>query len=151
MRFHLDAFLPYRLSVAAAQISRRFAALYAAEAGLSIAEWRVLAHLAQSGAVSVRDIHARVALDKSVVSRAASRLQEAGLVAKSGHEGDRRLIALCLTTEGKALMQRLARIAEQFQAEIRQELAEDAPAFERALMRLGSNPGQGDPGQGDSD
>ena len=54
MTFHLDEFLPYRLSVAASQISRRFAARYAKEAGLTIPEWRVLAHLDHSGAVSVR-------------------------------------------------------------------------------------------------
>ena len=67
MSFDLDTFLPYRLSVAANQVSRRFAARYAAEAGLSIPEWRVLAHLSRSGAVSVRDITARVNLDKSIV------------------------------------------------------------------------------------
>ncbi|MFN3275409.1 MAG: MarR family winged helix-turn-helix transcriptional regulator [Paracoccus sp. (in: a-proteobacteria)] len=138
MSFHLDAFLPYRLSVAAAQVSRRFAARYGAEAGLSIPEWRVLAHLSQSGAVSVRDIHARVALDKSVVSRAASRLQKAGLVGKSGHDTDRRLIALCLTPDGQALMDRLGRIAQAFQAELRAELGADAGAFEAALDRLGA-------------
>ena len=64
MSFDLDAFLPYRLAVAAHQVSRRFAARYAAEAGLGIPEWRVLAHLSGSGAVSVRDITARVNLDK---------------------------------------------------------------------------------------
>ena len=42
MSFDLDGFLPYRLSVAASRISRRFAALYGAEAGLSIPEWRVV-------------------------------------------------------------------------------------------------------------
>ncbi|MFN3527051.1 MAG: MarR family winged helix-turn-helix transcriptional regulator [Paracoccus sp. (in: a-proteobacteria)] len=139
MTFHLDAFLPYRLSVAAAQVSRRFAALYGAEAGLSIPEWRVLAHLSQSGAVSVRDIHARVALDKSVVSRAASRLQEAGLVHKSGDEADRRLIALRLSPEGQALMARLGRVAEEFQASLIAELGEAAPAFATALDRLTSD------------
>ena len=72
MAFHLDDFLPYRLAVAAQQVSRRFARLYAAEAGLTIPEWRVLAHLNHSGSVSVRDIHTRVNLDKSVVSRAAT-------------------------------------------------------------------------------
>lgn len=138
MTFHLDTFLPYRLSVAAAQVSRRFAALYGAEAGLSIPEWRVLAHLSQSGTVSVRDIHARVALDKSVVSRAASRLQEAGLVEKSGDEGDRRLIALRLSPEGQALMARLGRVAQEFQASLIAELGETAPAFSAALDRLTS-------------
>ena len=136
MTFRLDQFLPYRLNVAATRISRRFAALYGAEAGLSIPEWRVLAHLDRSGAVSVRDIHAHVHLDKSIVSRAASRLEQAGLVHKSGHDTDRRLVTLELTAEGRALMRRLGRIARDFQARLAQELGDDGPALERALSRL---------------
>lgn len=136
MAFELDGFLPYRLSVAAAQVSRRFATLYGAEAGLSIPEWRVLAHLDRSGAVSVRDIHLRVHLDKSVVSRAATRLEEAGLLRKSDHQTDRRLIVLELTPQGQALMRRLGRIATEFQTRLAAELGDDAPAFERALSRL---------------
>lgn len=140
MTFHLDDFLPYRLSVAAAQISRRFAARYAEEAGLTIPEWRVLAHLNHSGTVSVRDIHSRVNLDKSMISRAASRLQEAGLVRKSGHEEDRRLISLELTAQGKMLMQRLGRIADDFQAELLAEIGGDAEAMNRVLALLMTPP-----------
>lgn len=140
MTFHLDDFLPYRLSVAAAQISRRFAARYAEEAGLTIPEWRVLAHLNHSGTVSVRDIHSRVNLDKSMISRAASRLQEAGLVRKSGHEEDRRLISLELTAQGKMLMQRLGRIADDFQAELLAEIGGDAEAMNRVLVLLMTPP-----------
>lgn len=136
MAFELDDFLPYRLAVAASHVSRRFAALYEAEAGLTIAEWRVLAHLANSGPVSVRDINARVNLDKSVVSRAATRLEQAGYLRKSGHDSDHRLVALELTDSGRALMARLGDIAERFQHELMQELAGDAPALRRALERL---------------
>ncbi|MCZ0962645.1 MarR family winged helix-turn-helix transcriptional regulator [Paracoccus benzoatiresistens] len=136
MPFELDQFLPYRLSVAAAQVSRRFAERYAAEAGLTIPEWRVLAHLDGSGPVSVRDITARVNLDKSVVSRAATRLEAAGYLSRSGHDRDQRLVALELTATGRALMDRLGRIAEAYQAELLAELGEDAPAFRRALLRL---------------
>lgn len=136
MPFQLDEFLPYRLAVAAAEVSRRFSERYAAEAGLSIPEWRVLAHLGHSGAVSVRDITRRVNLDKSVVSRAATRLQQAGLVGKSDHSGDRRLIVLELTDQGRALMDRLAILAQDYQAELRDALGPDAPAFERGLRLL---------------
>ncbi|WEF24775.1 MarR family winged helix-turn-helix transcriptional regulator [Paracoccus sp. S3-43] len=141
MSFDLDAFLPYRLAVAAAQVSRRFAARYEAEAGLTIPEWRVLAHLSQSGPVSVRDITARVNLDKSIVSRAATRLEAAGHLRKSGHEGDQRLVALELTDQGQELMARLGRIADAYQAELLAELGDDAPAFRRALLRLSGAPG----------
>ena len=141
MSFDLDQFLPYRLAVAATQVSRRFAERYAAEAGLTIPEWRVLAHLSASGAVSVRDITARVNLDKSVISRAATRLERAGYLRKSDHGTDQRLVALELTDAGQALMARLGRIADAFQAELLADLGEDAPAFRRALLRLA---GQGE-------
>jgi DNA-binding MarR family transcriptional regulator len=134
--FDLDSFLPYRLSVAAARVSRRLAARLEAEAGLSNPEWRVLAHLARAGSVSVRDIHVRVDLDKSRVSRAAARLEAAGLVAKLGNEADRRLVALSLTEAGKALMGRLERIAERFQADLREELGDDAAGLDAALDRI---------------
>lgn len=136
MTFVLDAFLPYRLSVAASHVSRRFARLYGAEADVSIPEWRVLAHLAQAGSVSVRDIHARVDMDKSKVSRAAARLEEAGLVQKLGHAGDRRLVALSLTPAGEALMARLGAIAETFQQEILAELGPLAADLDAGLARL---------------
>lgn len=136
MSFDLDGFLPYRLNVAAAQISRRFEARYGPEAGLTMPEWRVLAHINRSGAVSVRDITLRVNLDKSVVSRAASRLEETGLLRKSGHSSDRRLIVLELTPKGATLMQRLGEIADQFQADLLAELGCDADGLAAGLDRL---------------
>ena len=136
MSFLLDEFLPYRLSVAAARVSRRFAALYEAESGISSPEWRVLAHLAQVGPVSVRDIFARVDMDKSKVSRAAARLEEAGLVQKTGDPQDRRLVALTLTGAGERLMARLSEIANAFQQELLFELGPDAAGLDRALERL---------------
>lgn len=139
MTFNLDEFLPYRLNVAATLISRRFAALHQERSGLSIPEWRVMAHLANEGAVSVRDIHKRVNLDKSIVSRAASRMESAGLLRKSGHETDRRLIALELTEKGHDLMRYLGRIADTFQAELRAELGKDAASFEAGLDRFIAN------------
>ena len=142
MSFDLDAFLPYQLAVAATQISRRFEARYGELTGLTVAEWRVLAHLGRAGTVSVRDIQARVNLHKSVVSRAASSLELHGLVRKSQHGSDRRLVALELTGEGESLMGRLAGIAQEFQGELMDDLGDDAPAFLAALSRLRRDPGQ---------
>ena len=92
----LDSFLPYRLAVIAARVSKSMSVLYAEKFGISIAEWRVIAHLARSERVSVRDIHARVNLDKVKVSRAVSRLEEAGLVLKASNAADNRLLDITL-------------------------------------------------------
>ncbi|MFC2967410.1 MarR family winged helix-turn-helix transcriptional regulator [Acidimangrovimonas pyrenivorans] len=138
--FDLADFLPYQLAVAAARVSRAFAERYRAEFGISIPEWRVLAHLAQAGAVSVREIHARVDMDKSKVSRAAQRLVEAGHVEKRPHAEDGRLIDLRLTPDGAALVARILPIATEFQRELVSRLGPDGAGLKRALRRLMEDP-----------
>lgn len=134
--FDLDSFLPYQLSVAASRVSRAFAERYRRDFGLSIPEWRVLAHLGQSGAVSVREIHTRVDLDKSRVSRAAARLEANGYVTKNPDPDDGRLIKLSLTARGQALVEKLVPVAMKYQAELEARLGAEADSLRRALARL---------------
>ena len=136
MSFDLSAFLPYQLAVVSSRISRAFAERYKREFGLSIPEWRVLAHLAQSDAVSVREIHERVDMDKSKVSRAAARLEASGLIEKRGDPKDRRLLDMRLTEKGRDLMARITPIAEAYQAELLARIGAQAPEFRAALLRL---------------
>ncbi|WP_134679052.1 MarR family winged helix-turn-helix transcriptional regulator [Paracoccus ravus] len=134
--FALDEFLPYRLAVAAGRVSRAFERRYRAEAGISVPEWRVLAHLSQQGEVSVREIEARADMEKSKVSRAAARLEQQGLIEKRDHPGDGRLVSLSLTEEGRAVMARLAPLAIAFQAELQALLGEGSTGFEHSLSVL---------------
>lgn len=136
MSFDLSTFLPYQLAVASARVSKGFAERYRAEFGLSIPEWRVLAHLAQSDAVSVREIHARVDMDKSKVSRAAARLETAGLIEKRENPEDRRLLDMRLTEAGRDLIARIVPIADSYQETVMAQLGSDAEAFRRALLHL---------------
>jgi DNA-binding MarR family transcriptional regulator len=134
--FDLNDFLPYRLSTAASRISRAFAERYREEFGITIPEWRVLAHLYQSGDVSVRDIEARTDMEKSKVSRAASRLETAGYITKAVNDSDRRLLALRLTPRGRDLVARVLPVARQFQAEMRARLGDTAKGLEAGLSVL---------------
>ena len=135
--FELDRFLPYRVSVLAGRVSRGFAERYRSRFGLSIAEWRVMAHLSQADSVSVRDIHLKADLEKSKASRAASRLEAAGLVEKRAAPDDRRLIALSLTAEGRALIDKMIPVARAYEAELMDALPEeDRAAFDRIVDRL---------------
>lgn len=102
--FELADFLPYQIAVLSERVSRRLSLIYGAEAGITVAEWRVLVHLARCHQVSVREIHDCVNLDKPRVSRAVTRLTEAGLVAKTGSATDQRLLSISLTDEGHALL-----------------------------------------------
>ncbi|MEM1064699.1 MAG: MarR family transcriptional regulator [Pseudomonadota bacterium] len=135
-QFDLDGFLPYQLAVAARRVSEAFAARYRNEFGISIPEWRVVAHLSQERAVSVREIHRRVDMDKSKVSRAATRLEERGYVAKRTDPRDGRLVELTLTEKGREMMNVLAPIALAYQSEVLGRLGADATAFQGALETL---------------
>lgn len=134
--FVLDEFLPYQLAVAAQRVSREFAVRYRALYGISIPEWRVVAHLSQESAVSIREIHKRVDMDKSKVSRAASRLEAAGYVTKRVNPQDRRLVELALTDKGRAMMAELAPIAREYEASVMAALGPSGPEFRSALARL---------------
>lgn len=132
-KFDLDGFLPYRLSVLAGKVSKGFARCYGYSFDLSIPEWRVMAHLSQADAVSVRDIHERVDLDKSKVSRAATRLEEAGIISKRIGSKDKRLIELSLTVKGKAMMAALAKLADDYERDL---LAALSPADRQDVDRM---------------
>lgn len=135
--FDLDTFTPYRLAVAAKRLSEGLARLYRAQFGISIPEWRVLVHLAHAGdGASVRDIEARVQLEKYEISRTAKRLEERGLVSKTPGVIDRRLVSLCLTPDGRALMAQLLPLARSYQAEIEAQLGSTFKGFEAGLDRL---------------
>lgn len=134
--FDLMRFTPYRLAVAADKTSEELARQYRARFGISIPQWRVLVHLAHAGDVSVREIEARVAMEKSKVSRAASKLEEAGLIAKRVNDHDRRLVRLSLTDKGQALMAELLPLAQAYQDEIETRLGTLFDELERGLSEL---------------
>jgi len=96
----------------------------------------VLAHLAQSDAVSVREIHERVDMDKSKVSRAAARLEAQGMIEKRENLGDRRLLDMRLTPKGRDLIARIMPIADTYQAEIIAQLGALSPEFRAGLQKL---------------
>jgi len=135
--FRLDAFLPYRISVLASRVSRRFGRVYGSRFDLSIPEWRLIAHLAQGGAVSVREVFSKVDMDKPKVSRAARRLEDAGLIDKRTDTGDRRLVRLSLTTAGERLFREIEPLAKAFEASLLADLTDDEiRIFERVIDRL---------------
>ena len=96
----LERFLPYRLSILSNTLSQAIAREYQAEFGLSMTEWRVMAVLARFQPLSAREVAGHTAMDKVAVSRALSRLVEAGRVDRERHGDDRRRSVLRLSEEG---------------------------------------------------
>ncbi|ETX14030.1 MarR family transcriptional regulator [Roseivivax halodurans JCM 10272] len=134
--FDLSRFLPYRLTVASDRLSAGLARRYRTEFGISNAEWRVLVHLADAGEVSIRELEARVHLEKSKASRAASRLVEAGHVTKRPNPEDRRLVRLSLSDRGRALMTELLPMAASYQERLEAVIGTHMDDLEAALEAI---------------
>ena len=134
--FDLYGFTPYRLAVAAKRTSEELARQYRDRFGISIPEWRVLVHLAHSGEVSVRDIEARVAMEKYEVSRAAKRLREDGLIERRENPADRRLVIMSLTPKGHAMMAELLPMAKAHQQDLEDRLGAAFRQLEAGLEEL---------------
>ncbi|MEZ5921400.1 MAG: MarR family transcriptional regulator [Parvularculaceae bacterium] len=134
-KFDLDAFTPYRMVVLGRLMSEELGAAYAGE-GLSIPEWRVLAVVSQAPAVAARDVAARTPMDKMAVSRAVASLEKKDWIRRSP-TADRRVNALELTDEGRAVFDRVAKLALEFEKRIHNALPSGkANGFFEALAIL---------------
>lgn len=141
--FVLNDFLPYQLAQLSARVSREFSELYRDRFGISVPEWRLVAHLSQvDGPVSVREIYQKVGMDKSKVSRAAARLENRGFVVKSTNDSDRRLIELRLSPSGRDMVHILTPIARAFEARFLSVLGAESTPFRAALETLLTQEGQ---------
>ena len=96
----LADFLPYRLSTTSNAVSGRIAQEYRSRFGLSVPEWRVMAVLGDSGALTQRDLTRMTVMDKVAVNRACKVLEERGLAWRRPNAQDGRSHLLELTAEG---------------------------------------------------
>lgn len=131
--FDLERYLPYRLTMIAGQLSAEMAQEYKQRYGISMAEWRVLLNVGYAKTPSIRDIEKKAGLEKSKVSRAASRLELNGYLIKHTDDQDRRLLKLSLTDDGRLLLDDLIPIAQDFQQRLDAKLGARLSAFHAAL------------------
>ncbi len=133
----LEHFLPYRLSILSNTISQRIADDYQARYDISVTEWRVMAVLARFEGLSAREVAERTAMDKVAVSRALSRLVEAGRVHRGTHGGDKRRSVLSLTDAGWTMHDEVAPMARAREREVLARLdAEERVWLTRILDKL---------------
>ena len=105
----LQAFLPFRIARLAARTSAAISQIYADAHGLSRDEWRVLAATGEAEAQPTRAIAEQTGLDKVAISRAASALEDRGLIRRSEDRADRRIKILRLTPEGAEALREIER------------------------------------------
>jgi DNA-binding MarR family transcriptional regulator len=130
----LDAFLPYRLSVASNRVSGTIAGAYQARFGLRIPEWRLLTVLAEFGSMSQQALCGRTQMDKVTVSRAAISLHERALVTRTPNPDDQRSHLLDLSPEGWALYRQIAPQALEFERRIFASLNDEEQAQLRKML-----------------
>ena len=83
----------------------------AVDAPVTMAELTALRAVHAHEPINVGDLAERLALDRTTVSRNAARLEELGLVARTGDETDRRRSWLTLAPAGRAVLDRLQAVS----------------------------------------
>jgi DNA-binding MarR family transcriptional regulator len=86
-------------------LARLSRVLEAADAGLTVPQYRMLSALSEGGQRSAR-LAERLAVRKPTVTALADGLIAAGYVARESEEGDRRIVRLSLTEAGQDALQR---------------------------------------------
>ncbi|MFI6980342.1 MarR family winged helix-turn-helix transcriptional regulator [Embleya sp. NPDC050154] len=97
----------------------------------------VLSGLARTGPRSAADLAGEIGLDRSGVSRRASRLEAAGLVRREPDPDDRRAVLLALTDAGASCVEELReRLAARIESSLASWPADEARMFARGLRRF---------------
>jgi DNA-binding MarR family transcriptional regulator len=133
----LDAFFPYRLAVLSEAISRSMAQVYAKRFDLSRDEWRVLAALAEGGAIKTSRVIAKTTLDKMQVSRAVVRLERDKLLARENDPDDGRGHLLRILPLGRRLYRKIVPMVQAREAYLLAGLnAGERQALDAAFAKL---------------
>ena len=135
----LDNFLPYRLSFTTNLVSERIATAYQTLFGVSIPEWRVIAHTAEHDGITQLEIGQRSRMDKVTVSRAAIALTKRGVLERKPNPSDKRSHRLVLTAAGRELYSKIVPKALELERDIFATFPEDElEAFQATLRKIDS-------------
>lgn len=114
----LETFLPYRLSLLSNTVSGTIAATYQDKFGISMAEWRIMAILAEYPDISADRVCQRTRIEKSVLSRAVARLLKRHLVSRTFEDRDKRRSILRLSDTGLAVYDEVMPVTETFEKKL---------------------------------
>jgi DNA-binding MarR family transcriptional regulator len=135
--FRLENFLPYRLAVAADNVSRIITRQHLSASGLGMSEWRLLAAVGRYGVLSPTAAGSRTSMDKVKVSRAAASLVARGMMRQSQDPEDGRGRLLRLTRKGVGLYGKLGAMAQAIEIELAEGLTKaEWSALHRSLGKL---------------
>ena len=131
----LDNYTLFLMAVASAEVSRSFHDI-AAEQGLSVAEWRVLACLHDLGRASVSELARLALLEQSRLTHLITRIEARGLVKRHRGTKNRRSVLVTLTEDGAKLAADLVEQAKAHeQSAVIDQLGQADTAKLHALLR----------------
>lgn len=113
----LDQFIPFRLAALAQKVTDSCAEMYSRQFGVTIAQWRVMAVLAEHETLHSKDVGEIASMDKSKVSRAVQQLEDRELLTRQKDPADNRASFLTLTDVGLELYFQIVPQVKQWEEE----------------------------------
>lgn len=132
-----DDYLPCRLAEVSTTVLRSVASIFEDCYDMSIAEWKVMATVARHPRLSAVEVAQNAGLDTVAVSRAVTKLMDAGRICREFGKEDRRRSILELSEEGRKLYEQVTPMASRLEASLLEELSGDEiRVLETALKSL---------------
>lgn len=125
----LEAHLGYWLRFVSNHVSHAFSVKLQAR-DVTVAEWVILRELYEQDAMPPSQLAERIGMTRGAISKLVERLAAKSLLDKAGNKDDRRYQSLSLTAAGRALVPKLAALADRNDAEFFEHLK---PAQRAAL------------------
>lgn len=110
-QLNLARYVPGLLTFLANKLATGASLCYRKHFGIGVVEWRMLSMLAVESDITANRICQAIGLDKSAVSRSLQTLEAAGRVRSQADPKDARSSTVSLTEAGKALHDRVLKVA----------------------------------------
>ncbi|WP_310621645.1 MarR family winged helix-turn-helix transcriptional regulator [Flexibacterium corallicola] len=132
--FQLEKFFPYKVRIFGSAVSSAVSSVYRERYGLSVSEWRTMAILGGTKALSASEIVERSSMDKVNVSRAVQALRKKELLRRDIDGEDRRKSVLRLTEKGLAVYNDVIPLVQSVEAALTENLSLEEQATLLSLM-----------------
>ena len=115
---NLERYLPYRLSILSNRISANIADTYSDKFGLSVTEWRIMAVVGEYPNISADQVSVKTQIEKSMLSRAITKLLQRNLLEREFDPKDKRRSMLRLTTTGISVYDEVVPISYDYERQL---------------------------------
>lgn len=129
----LDAYLPYLLHMASAELNAVLLSDLRAY-GITVARWRILAVLNDQDGRNIGDLARLTGTEQSAISRVVDQMVRDGLVTRRPAPKDQRIVEVHMTTEGRRVIAKLLPRARERAARAVADFSEQEVATLRGLL-----------------